>query len=213
MGNATTRHNARLYKEIDKKLGKGKAGQLLKGFMDITGNESPEERAKWANSLMEHLNKNIDKDKLIEIREECACFKCNKNSSFAIKYFPELRKNYPNENEYINAVAEFMTKKGRCGKKAEVKKGEFISYFYNGLLNECTCGVIKKGIVKPFSSTTWCRCCAGLVKSVYQYVFPGKMCHVDIIETIATGGKDCIFRIYYKNKKQIKINEKARNIF
>ena len=206
MSNATIRHRNRLHKEIDRKLGKGKGEQLLKGFMNITGNESPEERAKWAHSLSEHLDKNIEEKILMEIREGCACYKTNEKSGFAKKTFPELKNKYPNEKDYLNAVAELLNKRGRCGKKVEVKNGEFISHFYYGDKNKCVCGVIENGWKKPFSSKTWCWCCCGLVKSLYQYVFPDRKCHVDIVETLANGGKDCVFRTWYTKKRKNRIH-------
>lgn len=137
------KHIEKMHKYIDLKLGKDKGAELLKGFEDITGNESPKDIAKWATSLSKHLEKNIDEKDLIEIREECACIKANKYSAYAKKYFPELRKNNPDDKDYLKAVAEFMTKRKRCGKKVEYKKGEIISHF--GFQNKCACGVIKGG--------------------------------------------------------------------
>jgi len=188
------KHIEKMHKAIEAKMGKGKGNELLKNFMEITGNESPKDIAKWAVSLSKHLEKNIDETQLTEIREECACIKANKNSPFAKKHFPELRDKIPDENDYLNAVAEFMTKSGRCGKKVECVKGELISHF--SFQNKCACYVIKGDWEKP-PSTIWCRCCCGTVKSVYQFVFSEKDCHVDIVGTFATGGKDCVFRAWF----------------
>jgi hypothetical protein len=187
-------HIAKMHKFIDKKLGEGKANELISEFENITGNESPKEIAEWATSLSKHLEETIDEKDLIEIREECACIKANKYSAYAKKYFPELRKDNADDKMYLQAVADFMNGRGRCGKKVEYVDGEIISHF--GFGNKCACYVIKKGWERP-PSTTWCRCCCGTIKSIYQFVFPEKKCHVDIIETFATGGKDCVFRTWY----------------
>jgi hypothetical protein len=97
----------------------------------------------------------------------------------------------------FSAVVKFMNTRGRCGKKQVYINGEIISHFSFG--KSCVCSVIKGGWEKP-PSTTWCRWCAGSVKSIYQYVFENKICHIDIIETFVTGGKDCVFRTWYTNK-------------
>jgi len=191
------KHIEKMHKYIDAKLGKGKGSELLAGFEEITGNESPKEIAKWAASLSKHLELNIDEKDLIEIREECACIKANKYSAYAKKYFPEIRKNNTDDENYLKAVAEFMNGRGRCGKKVEYVDGEIISHF--GFGNKCVCYVIKGGWERP-PSTTWCRCCCGTIKSIYQFVFPEKVCHIDIVETFATGGKDCVFRTWYAKK-------------
>jgi hypothetical protein len=191
------KHLEKTHKYIDAKLGKGKSAELLKEFDDISGNESPKEIAERATSLIKHLEKNIDGKTLIEIREECTCIKTNKYSKYAKEYFPELRKKYPKDKDYLNAVAELMTKRQRCGKKVEAVNGELITHF--SFSNQCCCYVIKGGWKKP-PTKMWCRCCCGTVKSVYQFIFPEKECHVDIIETFAIGGKDCVFRAWFTEK-------------
>jgi hypothetical protein len=188
------KHIEKTRKYIDAKLGKGKGSELLSEFEEITGNETPKETAKWAASLINHLENNIDEKDLIEIREECSCIKANKNSKYAKEYFPKLKKKFPNDNDYLNACSEFMTKKKRCGKRIEAVKGELISHF--SFANQCCCYVIKGGWEKP-PTAMWCRCCCGTIKSVYQFVFPERECHVDIMETFATGGNDCVFRTWF----------------
>lgn len=43
--------------------------------------------------------------------------------------------------------------------------------------------------------------CQGTLKSIYQFVFSEKECHMDIVETFATGGADCIFETWYTDKE------------
>ena len=194
------KHIEKMSKSIDKKLGKGKGSEFLDKYKIVAGYETPKEVEKWVVSLSKHLEKNIDENKLIEIREDCACWK---NSPVTKKVFFELRKTYTKDKEYLDAVSEFMTKKGRCGKKVEINKGEIISYFSDVPLNKhsCACGVLKDCDWKtPLSTTTWCRCCCGFIKNVYKNVFPEKICHVDIMETIVTGGNNCIFRTWFTDE-------------
>ena len=196
MDNAV-KHFEKLHKQIDIQLGKGKADEILQGITELTGNESPEEIGKWAEQITEKLESSISNEKLISIREECACIKANKYSAYNKNHFPEIRKKYPDsDEEYIKAVAEFLNGRGRCGKIVEYVDGKIISHF--GFGDSCVCYVIKGGWRKP-PSATWCRCCQGTVKSILQYVFPDKKCNMAIIETFATGGTDCVFSASYSD--------------
>lgn len=194
----SVKHLEKLRKQIDSRLGKGKADEVLEGIREMTGNESPDEIRKWATELNERLEKSISNDDLIPIREECACIKANKYSAYNKKYFPEIRKKHPdNDEEYLKAVAAFLNGRGRCGKIVEYTDGKIISHF--GFGDSCVCYVVKGGWEKP-PSTTWCRCCQGTIKSILQFVFPDKQCHMDTVETFATGGTDCVFSASYSDE-------------
>lgn len=193
------KHLIKLQKQIDTKLGPRKSDEIFDGLDDLTGDETPEEISKWAADITDRLEKSIKTDDLIQIREECACIKANKYSPYNKKHFKGIREKYPDDDEaYLRAVAEFLTGNGRCGKKVEYVNGKIISHF--GFGNSCVCYVIKGGWEKP-PSTTWCRCCQGTLKSIYQFVFSEKECHMDIAETFATGGADCIFETWYTDKE------------
>ena len=183
------KHIERVHKSIDARLGKGKGAVLLKRFENIDGNESPKETAKLSIDLINHLEKEIDKKNLSAILEECACWQ---KSPSAEKTFSELRKKHSDDVDYLKAVAH--------KKKAEYINGEIIAYFYRGKKNSCTCPLIKGGYDKP-SSPAWCSCCLGFVRNIYKLVFPQKNCHVDIMKTFATGGDDCVFKIWWTDKK------------
>ena len=194
------KHFEKLRKQIDIQLGKGKSGEIFCEADTLTGNESPEEIGIWTEKITEKLENAIPDEKLIPIREECACIKANKYSAYNKKYFPKIREKYPdNDEEYLKAVAEFLSGRGRCGKIVEYADGKIISHF--SFSDSCVCAVINSGSGKPPSST-WCRCCQGTVKSILQYVFPDKKYNMDIIETFATGGKDCVFSASYTNETE-----------
>lgn len=185
------KHLEKLRGQIDSRLGKGRADEILEGIGELTGDETPAQIGEWAAKVTEKLEAAIPREELIPIREECACIKANKYSAYNKKYFPEIREIYPeNDEEYMRAVAAFLSGRGRCGKVVEYVDGKIISHF--GFGDACVCYVIKGGWGRP-PSDTWCRCCQGTVKSILQFVFPDKKCSMDIIETFATGGTDCVF--------------------
>jgi len=191
------KHLEKTRKYIDLRLGKGKADEILQG-MDLTGSETPEEIGKWAEALTGRLEGAIPEGDLIPIREECACIKANKHTAYNKRYFPEIRKLHPDDDEaYMKAVAEFLNGRGRVGKAVEYVDGKIVCHF--GFGDSCVCYVIKGGWGKP-PSKTWCRCCQGTVKSILQYVFPERQCNMDIVETFATGGTDCVFSASYSGE-------------
>ncbi|MDF2589299.1 MAG: hypothetical protein K0S41_3140 [Anaerocolumna sp.] len=187
------KHCEKLKKYINQYLGKGQADEILSGLDELTGEETPEQCAVWACKVNERLEKQIDSDILIQIREECACIKANKYSPY-VKYFKEIREKNDNDEDYLKAIAEFLNGRGRCGKKVEYIDGKIFSHFEFG--NSCVCYVIKGGWQKP-PSKTWCRCCEGTLMSIYKLVFPEKKCNMDIVESFATDGKDCVFSTWY----------------
>ena len=48
----------------------------------------------------------------------------------------------------------------------------------------------------------WCYYCQGALFRIYQFVFPEKSCQMEIVETHATGGKDCVFSTWYTDKEE-----------
>jgi len=60
----------------------------------------------------------------------------------------------------------------------------------------CGCSVVRQGLVEPIS-VTWCHCCKGSLLSVYRYVFPERICRMEVVSTIASGGGACCFTTTY----------------
>lgn len=191
------KHCERLVKQIDLSVGKGKGREILSDLCEVTGEETPEDCAKWANAVCKRLEDNINPEKLIHIRQECACVKTNKYSAYNKKYFRELREDNVNEEDYLTAVANFLNGRPRIGKRVEYVDGKIITYMGEG--SSCGCFAVKNGWQKP-DSITWCRCCQGTLYSIFQFVFPYKVCHMDIIGTHATGANDCVFTTWYTDK-------------
>lgn len=137
------KHCERLVKQIDLFVGKGKGREILADLCDVTGEETPQECAKWANDVTKRLEDNISSEKLILIRQECACVKTNKYSAYNKKYFKELRGNNEDENSYLKAVADFLSGRPRIGRKVEFIDGKLITYM--GVKNSCGCFAVKGG--------------------------------------------------------------------
>jgi len=193
-----SKHHATLCKQLAKHIGKEKSADILAGIPVPSGNAEPYERAEWATQVSECLERFLDKAHIVQVRQGCACVQTNKYSAYNKKYFPELRKEYPNDEEYMKSVAAFLSGRPRIGETVECANGRFIIHL--GERKGCGCFVIKGGWEKP-PSTTWCYCCQGTLFSLFQFVFPEKTCHMEIIESYATDGRDCVFSAWYTDKE------------
>ena len=188
------KHLNKLAKQITLNCGEETSIEILNGLTYVTGNEDPKEAAAWADKITQRLEQYLNEKTIIKIREECACVYTNKYSTYNKKYFKELRENNKNEDDYLKAVAKFLSGRPRIGKLVEFKDNFIVTYL--GEKRKCGCFVVKGGWDKP-PSKTWCRCCQGCLLSVYRFILPNKNCNMDIIETLATGGKDCVFKTWF----------------
>ncbi|MCL2136844.1 MAG: hypothetical protein FWH40_04900 [Coriobacteriia bacterium] len=188
----TQKHLIRLRKQIDARLGKGSAETVLAGIEGLEDDMSSRtETADWVITLIDRLETSLSPDDFKTIREETACIKANKYSAYNKKYFPQIRDQYPDDDQaYLKAVAQFLDGRGRVGKLVEYQDGKLVCHF--GFGDACACSIIKNSLVKP-PSTSWCQCCQGSVKSILQFVYLDKKCTMRIVETFASGGKDCVF--------------------
>ncbi len=192
------KHHANMCKQIGKCVGKEISMKVLAELPAPTGDETPVERASWAAEVSRCLEKSLTPEQVILVRQECACVKTNKYSAYNQRYFPKLRQENPEDEDYLRAVAAFLSGRPRIGKRVEYADGKLITYMGEG--KQCGCLVIKGGWEKP-PTLTWCRCCQGTLHSIYQFVFPEKTCHMDIVQTHATGGDDCAFAAWYEDRR------------
>ncbi|MFT4145170.1 MAG: hypothetical protein QM644_12005, partial [Mobilitalea sp.] len=113
------KHYLILSKQVKKQVGNEKSLEILKNLQEPSGNENPQERAKWAFDVTECLEKSLETEDIIKIRQECACVKSNKYSAYNQKYFPEIREKNSNKEIYLKAIAEFLSGRPRIGKQVE----------------------------------------------------------------------------------------------
>ncbi len=192
------KHHASICEQLEGCVGKEKSAEILMDIPAPSGEEAPPERAVWAAQVSSCLERSLDKEQIVQVRQGCSCVKANKYSLYNKKHFPQIRQAHPDEEEYMQAVAAFLSGRPRIGAKVEYADGKFTTYL--GERNGCGCLVVKGGWERP-TSTTWCYCCQGALFSIYQFVFPEKACHMEIVETHATGGEDCIFSTWYTDKE------------
>ena len=90
---------------------------------------------------------------------------------------------------YLNATEPLR----RCGEVT--RDGDrIISVIARG---RCDCPVLHEGLHAPISRT-WCQCSKGSLLSVYRTVFADRICEMEIISTVASGGDECRFATTYR---------------
>jgi DNA integrity scanning protein DisA with diadenylate cyclase activity len=182
------RHYRVLREQLEKFTDDITREKILNGMDYVKESSSPETKAQWAYEAVRRMDETLDSDTCIKIRENCTCLKSNENSIYA-KTFRKLRKQYKDEDNYIDEVIKYLNDTKplrRCGKVSR-KGNRIFSVIGEG---KCSCPTIREGLKRPIS-VTWCHCCKGSLLSVYRYVFPDKTCKMEIIESVAAGGKTC----------------------
>jgi len=189
------RHYRALADQLSKYVDVETQAALLARMDYVTGSSGPEVKASWAREMMQRMDRLLDAETCIQVREGCACVVSNDKSVYA-RNFRRLRKLYPDDSEYLDRVVEYLnatTPLRRCG---EVTRDEdkIYSVIAHG---QCGCSVLHAGLREPISMT-WCHCSKGSLLSVYRHVFPDKICEMEIVRTIATGADDCCFVTTYR---------------
>lgn len=163
---------------------------ILDGMDDIRDTSNPAKKVRWANEMMARMERSLDSDTCISVREQCACLVSNESSVYA-KTFRRLRKQYADDGLYLQAVIDYLNATAplrRCG-EVSAEDGRITTVIAR---NRCDCQGIAKGAIRPVS-TTWCQCCKGCIRSVLRYIFPDRACEMVIRETYASGGETCTF--------------------
>ena len=189
----------RHYRALEKQLGiytdAETQRKILNGMDYVSQSSKPAVKVEWARELMRRMDTLLDAEKCTKVREGCACVVSNAKSIYA-RNFRHLRKLYPNDNEYLDEVVKYLnatTPLRRCGEV--IREGDKI---YSIIARErCGCPVLHAGLNEPIS-VSWCHCSKGSLLSVYQQVFPEKLCEMEIVRTIATGAEECCFLTRYR---------------
>ena len=189
------RHYRVLAAQLSKYVEADTQAAVLAGMDRIRNSSQPEDKVRWAGVLMERMDSLLDSETCIKVREGCACVLSNENSIYA-RNFRRLRKLYPDDDHYLDKVVSYLnatTPLRRCGEVS--RDGDrIISVIAHG---KCDCPVLHDGLHEPIS-VTWCQCSKGSLLSVYRHVFPEKVCQMEIVSTIASGGQECCFVTTYR---------------
>jgi hypothetical protein len=189
------RHYRVLAERLAEHAGPEKRDAVLAGLDGVRGGSSPAVKVEWARAAMERLDALIEPETCIRIREECACLLSNEKSIYA-RNFRRLRNQYPDDDAYLDAVVDYLNATAPLRRCGEVTREGDRLYSVIGR-EQCACPVLHDGLEGGTLSVTWCHCSKGSLLSVYRHVFPEKVCEMDIVSTVATGGDECRFVTTY----------------
>ncbi len=171
-----------IFRCIKEELGEQKAKELFYEYETLPDKMSAEEQAKLASKIMDRLNNLLDVETVKRIRYKHPC-------------------NIP--KTYVAKIDELVEKHESVEKRIEeyVKWDERISIsneedsiVVSWGLPKCVCGMFRK--LKEYEpiSKSWCECCNAHSAKTFSKLC-GKKVESKLIEGIACGGNDCIFRI------------------
>ena len=137
-----------------------------------------ETKGNWITTLMGGLNKNVDKETLAKILEQCGR-QCQ--SSMLVKKARNIYLKSKNQDEFLAKLKKICKHLEREGNKT------YIVY------HQCYCPRVNK-IPKGQLPGVYCNCSRGWVKELFEGA-TAKPVEVVMEKTIINGDKECRFRI------------------
>lgn len=177
-------HLKKLARHLDDTIGEEKRKEILDGCESITAKSSKVLRSHIMRDVMLRMEKKMDKDQAIFVREQCACKPSNQ-----LKVIRELYQN----SEDLSAFISDLNKMGDQG-KYELRDGYIYGSFNH---DKCKCTMVTK--TDENMPMLWCECCKGYVKWLFSSSL-NKAVYVEMLETILRGADDCRFRILIKKE-------------
>jgi hypothetical protein len=184
------RHYRALAEQLGKHVDQGTQEAILAGMGYVNSSSKPEVKVAWAREMIERMDRMLDQETCVKIREGCACVLSNEKSIYA-RTFRKLRKLYPDDDRYVDEVVTYLNATAPLRQCGEITRDGDRIYSVIGR-GQCACPVLHAGLREPISGT-WCHCSKGSLLSVYRHVFPDKICEMQIVRTVATGAEDCCF--------------------
>ena len=168
-----------IFNSLKSELGGEEAIKLFPEYSllpEENSNMDAKEQFELARKLMERLDCSLNKDQVKRIRHSHVC----NLTKAQVQEINELKAKHDSIEELLVAYG--------CTKQND---GSYLVNWNNG---KCVCGLCR-GLnkIEPISKT-WCECCNGHVIKSYSWIC-GLPINSEIIETYASGGKTCAFRI------------------
>ena len=137
-----------------------------------------ERTQKWITNLMDGLDKNVDKETIIKILEQCGR-QCQSQS--LIKKAKAIYEKSKNTDDFLNKLAQVYKHLHREGNKVSV------------VYPKCYCSQVNK-IPKGKLSGTYCNCSRGWAKALLEGA-TGKPVEVNMEKSIINGDDQCKFEV------------------
>lgn len=171
-----------IYRSIRDVLGEEMVIKLFPEYATLPDKMPAKEQAELGKTIMDRMDKLLDKSTIVKIRQ---LHTCNPSKEQVAK-IKELKENTKNLDEFLQEYSKFLA-------PGYVRKDGDKLYVSFGL-EKCVCGMFRKLQTYEPISKTWCECCNGHVIKTYNMICD-KIKSSEIVEAIACGGTDCIFKI------------------
>lgn len=171
-----------IYRSIKEVLGEERANIIFPEYLTLPDKMPAQEQAKLGKAIMDRLDKMVDRDIAVKIRQKHCC----NVSKQQIEDIKELKKKTANLDEFVTQYSKLIS-------PGYVKKdGDLLTVSFGW--GKCICGMFRKLDKYVPVSKTWCECCSGNVIKIYSMICD-KAVESAIVETVASGGKDCVFEV------------------
>jgi len=165
-----------LYKDLADNLGEDGALALFPEYPLLPGKMNAPDQAVLARRVMDRMDSSLDRETIVKIRRGHSC-----------NLPKDQKRGMTGLMERCADVHEFLTAYG-CTRQEDG------TYLTNFTPMKCWCSLFNKlDNYKPIS-ITWCECCNGHTEKGLREVC-GQPVKTEIIESIASGGKSCVYRI------------------
>jgi hypothetical protein len=164
-------------------------GRIMAGSERIRTGAKPEQKADWYRGAVERMDRLLDRQTRIRVRERCAC----SLTPFRLKPMKRMHDANPKLDVFLAAVQKsglMGTEVKRRGNKVHIRFGT----------SWCVCHAIRAS--KEPVSITYCHCCKGHLMGLLEAAF-GEPVKMDVIETHISGGKDCRF-VFYPTRQMLR---------
>jgi hypothetical protein len=163
----------------------------------VKGSESPgwvkaEKAEYWIKAMMEHMDGMLDQEAKVKLMQACG-------RSCYLRAFGVSGDAKPPREE-LDKYLKFLEDNGT----EFVRDGDTVSFTFSwgrdhqnpwGLMirdGYCMCPLVESG--PPGLSPTFCYCSTGYVQETFERI-TGKPVRVKLLESLKSGGNDCVFRI------------------
>lgn len=170
----------KLAKNLDDFANEDIRNKVLEGCETITAKTSKIKRAEMMMEVMNRMEKYIDKDTAIKIREKCAC----KPKNF-LKISTEILEKHPYIEDYLNEL-----QKTHYAGNLRIEENIIYCNFGSG---KCVCGMVKAA--KEPIPILWCQCCKGHVRWLFEGTLKSLL-KIEMLSSVVSGSDDCRFKIY-----------------
>lgn len=171
-----------IYRSIKEVLGEEMAIQLFSEYSTLPDKMPPHEQAQLGKTIMDRMDEKLDKNTVVEIRQKHCC----NTPKQEIAEINRIKERTDNLYDFFVEYSKFLS-------PGYVKKdGDLLTVSFG--LSKCVCGMFRKLQNYEPISKTWCECCNGHVIKTYSMICD-KTVKSEIVETVASGGKDCVFKV------------------